>query len=42
MVILLVEGRCGESEWPDEVECASDGLVEYFTKSDLIKRLIEA
>jgi hypothetical protein len=42
MVILLVEGRCSESEWPDEVECASDGLVEYFTKSDLIKRLIEA
>ena len=42
MVILLVEGRCSESEWPDEVDCASDGLVEYFTKSDLIKRLIEA
>src|ERR1700730_6901310 len=42
MVILVVEGRCSESEWPDEVECASDRLVEYFTKSDLIKRLIEA
>jgi hypothetical protein len=42
MVILLVEGRCSESVWPDEVECASDRLVEYFTKSDLIKRLIEA
>jgi hypothetical protein len=42
MVILLVEGRCNESEWPDEVECASDGLVEYFTKSDAIKRLLEA
>jgi hypothetical protein len=42
IVILLVEGRCSESEWPDEVECDSDRLVEYFTNSDLIKRLIEA
>jgi hypothetical protein len=42
MVILLVEGRCSERDWPDEVECASDRLVEYFTNSDLIKRLIEA
>lgn len=42
MVILLVEGRCSERNWPDEVECASDRLVEYFTDSDLIKRLIEA
>jgi len=42
MVILLVEGRCSESDWPDEVECAPDRLVEYFTQSDLIKRLIEA
>jgi hypothetical protein len=42
MVILLVEGHCNESEWPDEVECAPDRLVEYFTKSDLIKRLVEA
>ena len=42
MVILLIEGRCNESEWPDEVECVSDKLIDYFTKSDLIKRLIEA
>jgi hypothetical protein len=42
IVILLVEGRCNERDWPDEVECASDRLVEYFTKSDLVKRLIEA
>ncbi len=42
MVILLIEGRCNERDWPDEVECASDRLVEYFTKSDLVKRLIEA
>jgi hypothetical protein len=42
MAILLIEGRCNERDWPDEVECASDKLVEYFTKSDLVKRLIEA
>src|SRR2546426_184028 len=42
MVILLVEGRCSESDWPDEVECAPDKLVEYFTDSGMIKRLIGA
>src|ERR1035438_5253023 len=42
MAILLVEGSCGEGEWPDEVECAPDRLVEYFTDSGMIKRLIKA
>lgn len=42
MAILLVEGSSGESEWPDEVECAPDRLVEYFTDSGIIKRLIKA
>lgn len=42
MAILLVEGRCSEREWPDEVECAPNRLVEYFTDSGMIKRLIEA
>lgn len=42
LAILLIEGRCNERDWPDEVECASDKLVEYFTNSDLVKRLIEA
>ena len=42
MVILLVEGRCSESELPDEVDCDPDRLVEYFTDSGMIKRQIEA
>jgi hypothetical protein len=42
MVILLVEGSCGEGEWPDEVECGPDSLVEYFKDSGMVKRLIEA
>ena len=42
MVILLVEGSCSEGEWPDEVECGPDRLVEYFKDSGMVKRLIEA
>ena len=42
MAILVVEGRCNEIEWPDEVECAPDRLVEYFTDSGMVKRLIGA
>jgi hypothetical protein len=42
MAILLIEGRCSESDWPDEVECAQDKLVEYFTDSGMIKRLFGA
>lgn len=42
MVILLVEGRCSEGEWPDEVNCVPDRLVEYFTDSGMIKRQIGA
>lgn len=42
MAILLVEGRSNETEWPDEVQCAPDRLVEYFTDSGMVKRLIEA
>jgi|HubBroStandDraft_6_1064221.scaffolds.fasta_scaffold502359_2 hypothetical protein len=42
MAILLIEGRCNEADWPDEVECAQDKLVEYFTDSGMIKRLFGA
>jgi hypothetical protein len=42
MAALLIEGRCNENEWPDEVRCAPDKLVEYFTDSGMVKRLIEA
>jgi len=42
MAILLIEGRCSEKDWPDEVECAQDKLVEYFSDSGMIKRLIGA
>jgi hypothetical protein len=42
MAIILIEGRCSESEWPDEVICASDKLVEYFRDPGMIKRLIGA
>ena len=42
MAILLIEGRCNENEWPDEVVCVPDKLVEYFKDFGMIKRLIEA
>jgi|SRR6185312_6325360 len=40
MAILLIEGRCSERDWPEEVECAPDRLVEYFDGSGMVKRLI--
>lgn len=30
MAFLLIEGRCTESRWPDEVDCDSSRLIEYF------------
>jgi hypothetical protein len=30
MVVLLIEGRCTETHWQDEVECDPDRLIEYF------------
>lgn len=42
MVILLVDGSYRGDEWPEEVECRPDSLVEYFKDSGMVKRLIEA
>ena len=42
MVILVVEGSCSEADWPDEVQCNPDGLVEYFKDAGMVKRFIEA
>lgn len=42
MVILVVEGSCSEGDWPDEVQCSPDRLVEYFKDTGMVKRLIEA
>ena len=39
MVFLVVEGRCSDVEWPDEVECHPNQLIDYFSEtSGLIKR----
>ncbi len=39
MVFLVVEGRCSEMHWPEEVECHPNQLIDYFKKtSGLIKR----
>jgi len=39
MVFLLVEGRCSEVDWPEEVECHPSQLIDYFSEtSGLIKR----
>lgn len=39
MVFLVVEGRCTDVEWPDEVECHPNQLIDYFSEtSGLIKR----
>lgn len=39
MVFLVVEGRCTDVEWPEEVECHPNQLIDYFSEtSGLIKR----
>ena len=39
MSFLVVEGRCNDVEWPDEVECHPNQLIDYFSEtSGLIKR----
>lgn len=38
MVFLLIEGRCTEAHWPDEVDCDPDRLIEYFSESTMTKQ----
>jgi hypothetical protein len=39
MVFLLIEGRCTDVDWPEEVECHPNQLIDYFSEtSGLIKR----
>jgi hypothetical protein len=39
MVFLVIEGRCTDVEWPDEVECHPNQLIDYFSEtSGMIKR----
>lgn len=43
MVFLVVEGRYVGIQWPEEVECRPNQLVDYFSEtSGLIKRQFEA
>jgi hypothetical protein len=39
MVFLVIEGRCSDMHWPEEVECHPNQLTDYFSEtSGLIKR----
>jgi len=39
MVFPLVEGRCSDLDWPEEVECNPNRLIDYFSEaSGLIER----
>lgn len=39
MVFLVIEGRCTDVKWPDEVECHPNQLIDYFSETTgLIKR----
>ncbi|MFO0821030.1 MAG: hypothetical protein U1A77_24000 [Pirellulales bacterium] len=39
MVFLVVEGHCSDTDWPEEVECHPNQLIEYFSEtSGLIKQ----
>lgn len=37
MVFLIIEGRCAEAHWPDEVDYDPDRLIEYFSESTMTK-----
>jgi hypothetical protein len=39
MVFLVIGGRCPDMPWPEEVECRSDAMIDYFSEtSGIIKR----
>jgi hypothetical protein len=39
MVFLVVEGRCPPVDWPEEIECHPNQMIDYFSAtSGLIKR----
>jgi hypothetical protein len=42
MVILLVERPAAEEQWPEEVECNPNRMVEYFSENDTTKRQFQA
>lgn len=33
MVFLVIEGRCTDVKWPDEVECHPNHLIDYFSET---------
>lgn len=39
MVILILEEIVENFKWPDDVICASDRLIKYFTESDRVKEV---
>jgi hypothetical protein len=40
MVFLVVEGRCSDMAWPEEVECHPNQLIDFFSgNSGFVKRL---
>jgi hypothetical protein len=42
MVILLVEGVCAGVEWPEEVQCDSQRILDYFSEAGMVKRQFAA
>ena len=42
MVILLVEGVCAGAEWPEEVQCDSKRILDYFSEAGMVKRQFAA
>ena len=38
MAILLVDGVSAEVDWPDEVECDSERIVDYFSEAGMVTR----
>jgi hypothetical protein len=42
LAILIVEGTCHGTEWPEDVECSPDQLVDYFNDSGIVQRFMQA
>ena len=39
MVFLVIEGRCSDIQWPEEVQCHPNQMIDYFSEtSGVIKR----
>lgn len=42
MVILLLDGMLGQTEWPEDVRCEESRLIGYFSEPGMVKEVVNA